>query len=77
MQVLDILLYVLSFVKRFINISLTESVCNKLKNIKISHCRNNSIIHSENFRNRSNIDTPNTHKDDRLLSWIATELKKQ
>ena len=44
---------------------------------QISHCQNNSIIHSKNCRNRGNSDTTNTHKNDRLLSWIGTGTLKK
>ena len=60
-----------SFQKSGTTISLTNLYMpplhwpNKLKNKKISHCRNNSEI-----TERCKMHTPNTHVHDRSLSWV-------
>jgi len=45
---------------------------NKMKNKKIPHCRNNSIITYQNRIERGKIDTTNTQIHDCLLSRLGT-----
>jgi len=48
-----------------------------MKNIKIPHCRDSSKFQSKNRKITCKIDTPNTHRHDRSLSWldIGTSIK--